>query len=379
MHLSGFPGRVIWRILRRTDVLARVSILGCAAMFAVGAATVLDSLSLSDQQVRDRDFGTYSATSIFDSPDPARWTPASLDALVERIGGRSEAALAAAGIRVGESNRTDVYLREGRWPTGAAAGVGLQAGRWPVVPGEVVVVAREGFEAQLGDLLSVYSGRASLSVVGVASDRYGEQPKLLAATGTLAMLSEALSDYRVDGSNPFEVLLLVHWDVAQTTSEDVLLATADLHMGDGEGFTSYRTDDITDRGWVSKLPAAFAGPAALLLAGSVGVSIATIRLRLSRFQRVVALLGGRSRFSTLIATSVSALANGTTKRSSGRNRARMRAVAAKRSPRYNSSEARLPGIRATTVSSTTTVLWRARPQIVFTSPRPRAALRACLA
>ncbi len=298
------------RVLSRSDIFQRALIFGFAVMFAVGLATAFESLSLSTTQIQFRDFGTFQTRTIgAATADSSNWNRDRIEEARSDIGS-AQVAFAEPGIRVGDGLRTDFYYIETEWPSESLGGITLIEGRWPTAPLEVVIVSHGGFTAMVGDTVELYSGRSSLTVVGLVTDDFAEQPKLLGSIGTLSVIAEETRGFRQNGAATLSPLLIVHWDTGDQSQDQVESAIARSPISAGSVITESRSSQTAGTGWAAKLPAAFAGPAVLILAASLAGSIWLINQRLARFTLVTRGLGASRTSTALFAASVAAVSLG---------------------------------------------------------------------
>lgn len=299
MHMS-LSLRLIRRFMRsRSLARSTLPVLVTIAVL-VGVFVAVSAFTLSGAQVADRDLGRFSSQLELGAAVTVR--PSDRD-LVAPL---AEAARAAGATDVTVSMSSfDVvptvvdppvvgYL-ETDWAVNPfPARYSLIDGRWPEAPGEVTITTGLRELVGSGTTLSVFSGNASMTVVGVARDVFGTSARFLAAPGTWSTFSGPAQDRFApvaapalswNGGEQTRVAASIGAALARTTrgvsvaDADALIAVT-LRAIDGE-LSSGR------RSWLSRLPIVYQLPSL----GLPFLAVLTVfGLNARRFRRTVHLL-----------------------------------------------------------------------------------------
>lgn len=226
-------------MLLRSRHLARTTAsVAVPAMLLVTILVTVSAFTLSPQQRVQRDLGSWEH-SVLVTPDEAALTRALAHDLTIAAGDSGATAVATRlesmsvvpddlpAVFSSGTQRVPTYVEpvSGRAPRTQR----LTSGRWPSVPGEVVL-SRSLHEA-LDDrtVFEVFSGAAALRVVGTFEDRYATgSSSIVAAPGTAA--SWPLSS--IEGGFPdFQLDVALFWD-GPDARRIVAAAVALPHLAD---------------------------------------------------------------------------------------------------------------------------------------------------
>lgn len=286
---------------------------------------VLSSLSLSEEQLQVRDLGGYEASidlpfsggseSTDDAPREDEVAAAAADAARESGATRTATLLRSFDVRA-EPDQFTVFVETDWQAQPFPERYELNEGRWPTAAGEVVVTAAiiervPGLLAGDATTVPVLSGNESLTVVGVAEDRYGtSSATLLAAEGTWASFDWDTLDARVPTLSAIPTLM---WSGA--SSQQVIEAVAQsFHLAGGTAAanTAAQSDAVVaslaqsivdpvvlaqraSQGYLGTVPAAYSVPSVLLPPLAVAVAFAAAVQGLARNQRILMVVGVRRR------------------------------------------------------------------------------------
>lgn len=319
------------RRLARSRALGRsVAIVFVAALLVMGMFVTLRTLSLSGEQVADRDLGRFGAKVGYSSgvslaPGDGTFV-ADLTAEVRETGAEgADVVLSATDVQLNTTPARNVTALEAHWTSRPfPERYRLESGRWPSGPSEVAVTEPDDVRAPVGSTLKVL-GDVRLKVVGTVDDRAADTTNLLFGPGTWADLDPALSegfpvlaaqlDLMWSGDKPDEVVdaftaAARTW--AATRGENAHEATgAPTSIGRDAVSASLTTrEDLTrspERTWIEKTPAGYTVPSLLVPAAGV---LLVFGLNDRRFRRTTASLMsvGVSRRTAAAAPTLAALA-----------------------------------------------------------------------
>ena len=261
--------------LSRADWAQRPRLIcGLVTALLMIALIVTASLSLSAEQVAQRDLGRFDAEVSVASVNLEDRTK--LDQLIEALPrGRSTTltlTTTAAAPATFEGDR--FVFREGDWVSSPFGGLTVSDGRWPQSVGEVTVDPNTARRFSVGSQISLASGSVLLEVVGVTEDAFVDHVTLYAYPGTWQSLPEsAAGSLRLD-----DVYLSVlttgaaQADVIEAFSRSALTASV------------VERDEIeAERSWVRESPFAFIIPALLLPLLGTALTAGFSRRRARRF------------------------------------------------------------------------------------------------
>lgn len=289
------------RRFARSRALAKsTSIVFVAALFAMAMFITLGTLSLSGEQVADRDLGRFDSSAGYGSVVLPPGEDEFSDELHARVRATGVAdalvVLSATDVQLTTAPVREVTMLETAWLSQPYPDrFVLLSGRWPSRPGEVVVADPTDVAASAGTVLPVLGGGAELRVVGTADDRFSRTSHLLAAPGTWAGLDPALADaFQALGAQPFllwsggatdavvaEFTATVRdWGRRQEAGTDL----ADPEVVAGTVTTREQLSERPQRTWIERSPAGYTVPSLLVPVGAV---LLVFGLNDRRFQRIV--------------------------------------------------------------------------------------------
>ncbi|WP_171108360.1 MULTISPECIES: hypothetical protein [unclassified Streptomyces] len=319
------------RRLGRSRAQARsVAIVFVAALLVMAMFVTLRTLSLSGEQVADRDLGRFGAKVGYGSgvallPGDDTFV-ADLEARARETGVKdAEIVLSATDVQLNTTPARNVTALETDWLARPyPERYELLSGRWPSRPGEVAVTEPEDVRTPVGETLTVL-GDVRLKVVGTVDDRTADTTNLLFGRGTWADLDPTLSDgfpvltAQMDlmwsGEQP-EAVLDAFTAAARTWAagqgEDAQGSAGDsTDIGrDAVSATFTTRDDLSrhpQKTWIEKTPAGYTVPSLLVPAAAV---LLVFGLNDRRFRRTTASLVsvGVSRRTAAAAPALAALA-----------------------------------------------------------------------
>jgi hypothetical protein len=271
--------RLARRLARSKELARSASIVMVASLFIMAMFVTLRTLSLSGDQIVQRDLGRFGASigygTIVLPPGDDRFVP-DLRERAARAGlTGAEVMLSASSMQVATVPARDVTLLETAWqPSPYPDRYRLLSGRWPSRPGEIVVTEPSDLAVTTGAALPVLGGKVSLPVVGTAEDRFARTSNLLAAPGTWAGLDASLAQgYRLLGAQP--ILLWSGNDIrgAIATFGDAV-RDAKPRLPNAADADPDRVEDTQlireqlalrpERTWIEKSPAGYTLPSLLL-------------------------------------------------------------------------------------------------------------------
>ncbi|MCG8656669.1 MULTISPECIES: ABC transporter permease [unclassified Yimella] len=189
------PLRLARRFSRAAFIRWVPTIVAAAMVFIVTITLVVQALTLTGEQRTQRDHGRMGWRTDLSQIEQKGHLPrqfASMAAAL-RHNGVSDYDIEWATFDIKPSGAPTEFTEflERDWRSNPLPGrFVLTSGRMPQAPGEVVVThATSGHVAN--GTLSVLSGTARLSVVGIVDDRYTRKSQILAAPGTAARFSDA--------------------------------------------------------------------------------------------------------------------------------------------------------------------------------------------
>ncbi|MEU0589005.1 hypothetical protein [Streptomyces sp. NPDC006132] len=318
--MKGQP-RLAFRLARRLSrsraLIRSTSMVFIAALFVMAMFIVLKTLSLSGEQVADRDLGRFDASVGYGSiqlpPGDGAFAP-ELQSRVKDVGiTDAMIMLSASDVQLDTTPVRNVTMLEADWASSPyPSRYELRSGRWPSRPGEVVVTETQDTRTAPGETLTVL-GNVRLKVVGTADDRNADTTNLLAGPGTWATLDAGLAEgYPALGAQP--VLLwsgstpqpaisaftsaIRTWEKEQDRPADGAVAVAET--------LNLRSDDRAEGFWIEKTPAGYTIPALVVPLGAV---LLVFGLNDRRFRRTMASLTslGVSRSTAAMGLTLAAL------------------------------------------------------------------------
>ncbi|AVT31293.1 hypothetical protein C6361_19430 [Plantactinospora sp. BC1] len=289
------------RFARSKSLTRSTFLIAATAALLVAVFVALNAFTLSPRQVTVRDLGRFD--SQIDLSNVTTLRPGGAEvadevATAARAAGATDVvvALASFDVRPDMTRPPFTLYSEAPWPAEPFPDrYQLREGRWPSQPGEVVLT--DALRSVLGQVESftVFSGNDRLRVVGVAEDLFGATPRILAAQGTWASLSEATA--RNFSTVLATATLLWNGGVQQ----EVLTAVAAVVTGDAieaspaavetqlAAEVRTRADELTTprRSWTDRIPLAYDLPSLALPLLAV---LAVFGLNARRFRRSLATL-----------------------------------------------------------------------------------------
>ncbi|GAB2953260.1 hypothetical protein GCM10023080_009920 [Streptomyces pseudoechinosporeus] len=319
------------RRLARSRTLARsVAIVFVAALLVMAMFVTLRTLSLSGEQVADRDLGRFGAKVGYGSgvtllPGDDTFV-ADLEARARETGVKgAEIVLSATDVQLNTTPARNVTAVETDWTARPyPERYELLSGRWPSRPGEVAVTEPEDVRTPVGETLTVL-GDVRLKVVGTVDDRTADTTNLLLGPGTWAGLDPALSD----GFPVLNAQMDLMWsgDRQEEVLDAFTAAARTWAAGQGEdaqgsagGSTDIGRDAVSatlatrddlsrhpQKTWIEKTPAGYTVPSLLVPAAAV---LLVFGLNDRRFRRTTTSLVsvGVSRRTAAAAPALAALA-----------------------------------------------------------------------
>lgn len=284
------------RLIRSRSLAASAWLMAAVGATVVAAFVVLSSLTLSGDQVVERDMGRFRFAS--DLTNLVALTPGnvSLTAEVESAALAAGATgpmvtLTSVAVEPAQADPPHTWYTEADWARDPfPRRYVLLEGRWPERPGEVVLTrTASGALASLGEPLAVLAGHERFAVVGLADDRYGEYHAILAAPGTFAGIGEAAlrsfpgltagAKLYWEGGERRPVI-----DAMSTSLARSLSRPRDEVAQLLEAFTQDRAQAkrAVERPWIDRIPSGYAVPALLL---PILASLATFGLGGRRLRR----------------------------------------------------------------------------------------------
>lgn len=271
VRLSRRFGRA--RVLRRSCAVVAVS-----SCFLVVMMMVLSALTITGDQVADRDLGRFGAYAGFGAlpavaPGDGRAMTA-IEQATRAAGGQDVmVTVITDSLPVSSRNGRRLSLWEGDWQSEPFSyRMDLTSGRWPDQPGEIVITDPDpkaaGVPARTGGVLAVPELAGGLRVVGLADDRFATQTAVLAAPGTWASLPTSLrAAFATLTAQP-----TVYW--AGNNSASVLSALKPFASAGSTPISGTYVDraaarQMQGRSWIERSPAGYSIPLLLLPTASV--------------------------------------------------------------------------------------------------------------
>jgi hypothetical protein len=188
---AAFVLRLTRRLARSRELAQSAAIVLVAGLFLTSMFIVLRTLSLSGDQVVQRDLGRFGASvgygSIVLTPGDDQFVPQLRDRADKAGLNGAEVMLSASNTPVATVPPRDVSMLEIPWQNDPYPDrYRLISGRWPEQPGEIVITEPADLQAAPDGTLPILGGKATLKVVGTADDRFASTANLLAAPGTWA-------------------------------------------------------------------------------------------------------------------------------------------------------------------------------------------------
>lgn len=296
-----FPIRLLFRLGRRFMrsqwLIGSTWLVGAVGTVVVASFVLFTSLTLSDDQLAERDMGRFSFASNLTNlveltPGNAELT-AELEAAALAAGTESPMVmLASPDVEPARADPPLTWFFEADWAGNPfPRRYTLLEGRWPERPGEVVLTrTSDGTLATPGEELAVLAGHEEFQVVGLVDDRYGDDHAILAAPGTFAGINEAAqrsfpqlaatTTLLWDGTERRPVVDALSTGLAplldRPRDEVALVLDAFIHDRAQAGRAESRP-------WIERFPGVYAIPALLLpaVAALAGFGLAGQRLRRS--------------------------------------------------------------------------------------------------
>lgn len=286
------------RFMRSRSLAASTWLMAAVGAVVAASFVVLSSLSLSGDQVVERDMGRFQFVS--DLTNLVELTPRNAAPLTAEI----EAAALAGGVtgpmvtlssfdvEPAQADPPLTWYTEANWKRDPfPRRYVLLEGRWPERPREVVLTHTSNETlAPLGEELSVLGGHERFGVVGIADDRYSDDHAILAAPGTFTGIDDAalrsfprlaaLTKLLWEGGERQPVIDALSAGLARSLGRPRQEVTQVL-----EEFTRDREQvrDAVERSWLDRIPSGYATPALLLpiLAGFTSFGLGGRSLRRS--------------------------------------------------------------------------------------------------
>lgn len=284
------------RFMRSRSLVASTWLMAAVGAVIVASFVVLSSLTLSGDQMVERDMGHFGFVS--DLTNLVQLTPrnaaqtAEIEAAARSAGAsRPMVALTSMDVESAQADPPLTRYTEADWARDPFPRryIPLE-GRWPERPSEVVLTrTSDGALAVPGDELSVLAGHEKFQVVGLVDDRYGDDHAILATPGTFASIDEAA----LRSFPHIAASTRLYWDgIERRPVVDALSAGLAPSLGLPrdevaqalEAFTQDRAQARRDDGrpWIDRLPGAYAVPALLL---PIVASLASFGLGGQRLRR----------------------------------------------------------------------------------------------
>ena len=266
--------------LRRSAVI--VAVVACAVM---SLFVVLRGLSLSSEQVIERDYGRFSGIArLGDLAGLPGGQSGPASAAVTALGragvDESMLYLETYDLRPDSGRRPFTVFAEADWDSDPfPARYQLTDGRWPSIPGEVVATAQFAASIEGRHEVPILSGNYELKIVGRVEDRYAtDVAKILAASGTWASFDEVVL------AEKFPTLIATPSILWSGVDRSVVVASlaetfkTDATLGDLPSLEtaiyesiSTREDELAAvrRDWVDRAPIAYQVPSTGLVVLSV--------------------------------------------------------------------------------------------------------------
>ena len=263
-----------WRFMRGRRLLYSSLTVAVATAFLVATYMSLHALSPTTAQRVEQQLGRYGASvdlgGIVPDVQPGRRAPLDrLAAAADRAGLPDlDVELASIDVQATVPGSPRVFYTERDWTAEPLPGrYALSRGHWPSRPGEVTLTNPSALGVEALGELEVFSGRDTFVVVGLAADRYGVFPQVLAAPGTWATLDPSLArDFSATLATPrvysstTDTLRMARF-VNAAVGHRSRLGIADAAARVETASSLARTAEAV---WFERLPAAYRVPAVLL-------------------------------------------------------------------------------------------------------------------
>jgi hypothetical protein len=294
-----FAVRLARRFTRSRALARSTSIVCLAALFLMAMFVTLATLSLSGEQVAERDLGRFGAAVGYGTISLRPGDETFSRDVAQRANGTGASdvmvMLTATDVQLPTTPSREVTLVQADWSARPFPDrYALLSGRWPRQPGEVVVTEPADVYATAGDTLAALGGQARFRVVGTADDRYARTTALLAAPGTWA----ALSPHVVDRFSLLRAQPVLLWSgngsgrvvdaftAAVTAAERP--AAGGLRSAVAASLTTRRAlTSRAERTWIDRTPAGYSIPSLLLPLAAVFL---VFGLNDQRFRRTLTVL-----------------------------------------------------------------------------------------
>lgn len=267
------------RFMRSRSLARSTALMSVTAALLIGLFIAVSAFTLSGRQVTERDLGRFSSMADLAGVGTAHVGDAHVATAVTRAAqsaGARDVMVSLTSFDVAPV-MTDppltVYM-ETDWSSGPFPDrYSLVRGRWPSRPGEVVLTTRLSQIVGSDDALSVLAGNERLTVVGVASDRFGDGSRILAAVGTWESFGErtrtnfptatAAPTLFWNGGDLQKIITAVGAATAADAPESLTAAEATSQIS--QGATTKDLELARDRStWVDRLPAIYRIPSLAL-------------------------------------------------------------------------------------------------------------------
>lgn len=265
------------RFARSRDLARSSTIVAVLALFLLSMYVLLESMTLSPQQVVDRELGRFDrSTGLLQVSLPPGEADLvrRLDAAVREAGADDVlVGLLTVDMQIASREAPSITFYEAAWSSRPFPDrYRLESGRWPARPGEVVLTNADPRRHPVGSQLPVLSDRARFNVVGLAEDPYARSSKIMAGEGTWATLDpDIAASFSGLSAQP-----VVRWDGKRP--QQVIQAVADVlvrHAGAGSPKSVRRTlaESVLTRSElanqetssaIEKIPAGYTVPSLLL-------------------------------------------------------------------------------------------------------------------
>lgn len=259
------------RLSRATEVRVAALLCTAASLSAVAAASALISLSLTPDQARQRDFGSFSASAGVGErtgPEVAR----SLRKVSQFLLAAEHpfSTLLLSQIQPSNSSLRPVAYLESDWQGGSwNSKYQIERGSFPSRPGQVAVSSALASYYPIGTSMQAISGHADLEVVGVVLPIFQQGDQIILAAGgtweTFDWTGIRRQGVAVSGDQR------IYWSDANPLSTAAAMASAGLEL------TSLDLAKGSVRGWTQRLPIAYLVPSIFIAVMSTVGSFALCR------------------------------------------------------------------------------------------------------
>jgi len=212
------------RFVRSRDLARTATIAAVSALFLLSMYVLLESMTLSPQQVIESELGRFDrSTGLLNVslPPGEGGLVRRLDAAVRQAGADDVmVGLITIDMQIASREAPSVTFYEAAWSSRPFPDrYRLESGRWPARAGEVVLTNADPLRHPVGSQLPVLSDRARFTVVGLADDPYARPLMIMAGEGTWATLDPDIAAsfpaltaqpvVRWDGTQPRRVIRAV--------------------------------------------------------------------------------------------------------------------------------------------------------------------------